>query len=83
MESNESISMYHESTLDMDESMIPILSEFFAKYKNKDNLSNIYYSFYDINSLRKVLLQTKYINEYNIIVDIINIICEYHGITQC
>ena len=83
MKSNEKNSKYHESVLDMDESMIPVLADYFAKFKNQKDLNYIYYKYYDINDLQKTLLNTKYIDEYNIIIDIINIICEYHGITQC
>ena len=41
-----------------------------------------YHNFYSITHLKQVLLEAPYIDDFNIIDDIVDIICTYHGILE-
>ena len=47
-----------------------------------DDSAALYYSYFDIKDLHDALLSTTCIQKYDIIPGIINIICEYNGITN-
>ena len=66
---------YHLNNINKD--TIDKLKQFFSKYTAKTDSSNIYYKFYNINDLIDIVSSTEYIIKYNVIKDIINLICGY------
>ena len=54
-----------------------------SQIANKFNIYNdpdVYHNYFSKNKLKSTLLSTEYVSKYNIINDILDIICKYHGI---
>ena len=71
---------YHLDVLKINDPFIPKLKYHLANYETEIDFKNVYYNIYNINDLKNALLSSEYVTKYNIIDDIINIICKYNGI---
>ena len=47
---------------------------------NKTDNNDVSYNYYNLDQLKQAIKQTQFITKYNIIDDLIRIICQYHGI---
>ena len=67
---------YHLKEANLTESSMKTLTQLFSMQGN----AKVYHNYYNVVELANVLLSTKYIKSCNVIPDIVNIICEFHGI---